>query len=125
MEQESVTKVWQLLIAGGVGAALIKAVESLGMFLLKRKADKKDGEAMTMEELQKKVEKHDEQLASDCAHLKLIDKRLYQSDLAEQALMKAVHALLNHSLTNNASGEMKEARDNLVNFIIDNKNKGE
>lgn len=118
MEQTNLN-IWQLLVAGGVGAAIVKMFESIILHRLKRKDAKEDGAAITLDELKLKIDEHDEKLAADFAHLKLIDKRLSQSDLAEQALMKAVHALLNHSLTNNASGEMKEARDNLVNFIID------
>lgn len=110
---------WQLLIAGGAGAGLIKLLDNLLMHLLNRKAKKQDSKAMSTEEMQDRLDKIEERQRADYAHLKLIDKRLLQNDLAEQAMMKAIHALLNHGISNNASGEMKTARDNLVNFIID------
>ncbi len=110
---------WQLLIAGGAGAGLIKLLDNLLMHLLNRKAKKQDSKAMSMDEMQDRLDKIEERQRVDYAHLKLIDKRLLQNDLAEQAMMKAIHALLNHGISNNAAGEMKTARDNLVNFIID------
>jgi hypothetical protein len=110
---------WQLLIAGGAGAGLIKLLDNLLVHLLNRKAKKQDSKAMSMDEMQDRLDKIEERQRVDYAHLKLIDERLLQNDLAEQAMMKAIHALLNHGISNNATGEMKTARDNLVNFIID------
>lgn len=116
---------WELFIAvfggGAFTAAIIKIIDNVIMYNLNRKAKIEDTEVLNIKSIEKRVVTLEDKITNDCEHLHAIDIQMEHNSSEMQAVLKALHALLSHSMTGNETGEMKIARDNLVNFIIENK----
>ena len=60
-----------------------------------------------------KVERHDELLDND-------NKRMKKIEESNQMILKSLIAIINHEITGNGIEKMKEAREDLQNFLINN-----
>ena len=63
------------------------------------------------DDLKKTVEKHDELLDND-------NKRLQEIENSNQMILKCLLVIINHEVTGNGIDKMKEARDDLQEFLI-------
>ena len=86
---------------GTLGAAIAKIIDRI----IAHKLDRKDKR-------------------EDCAddrdsRISALEKSDQRRDKSEQAILKALYALLAHSITGNNTGDMKKAQDRLVEFIIE------
>ena len=62
----------------------------------------------------------------DCANdheerITALEQEKERREKTEQAMLKALYALLGHAMTGNATGRMQEAQERLIEFIIDSK----
>ena len=64
-------------------------------------------------DLKAKVERHDELLDND-------NKRMKKIEESNQMILKSLIAIINHEITGNGIEKMKEAREDLQNFLINN-----
>ena len=64
-------------------------------------------------DLQAKVERHGELLDND-------NKRMKKIEESNQMILKSLIAIINHEITGNGIEKMKEAREDLQNFLINN-----
>ena len=60
-----------------------------------------------------KVARHDELLDND-------NKRMKKIEESNQMILKSLIAIINHEITGNGIEKMKEAREDLQNFLINN-----
>ena len=108
---------------GASGAAIIKLIDNIVQHKMDRAAKKEDNEA-------DEAAADHTQIGNDISGLKERSKRDYERlnrhDAAidnvvstNQALLKAVNALLLHGMTGNASGKMADAQKELMDHIID------
>lgn len=63
------------------------------------------------EDLKAKVEQHDEQLNSDSDRLKTVED-------SNKMILQCLLVIINHDITGNGIDKMKEARDELQEFLI-------
>lgn len=102
----------QSLLCGAVGAALVAGLFSLlGKKVDYSHEDKKEKMSET-KELRKEVT----DLTRAVAEINNRIDKLHEDD---RALMKAVNALLLHNMTGNESGKMRQAQEELTNYIIE------
>lgn len=121
-------EIWTLIIAvfggGAVGAAVITFINNVVMHKMNEKTQAKiraeEKEEYNLKDHDDRIQELERRSAADFKHLKLLDAQIVANGLQMQAVLKALHAQLSHSVTGNATGELKTALDNLVNFIIDN-----
>ena len=64
-------------------------------------------------DLKAQVERHDELLDND-------NKRMKKIEESNQMILKSLIAIINHEITGNGIEKMKEAREDLQNFLINN-----
>ena len=64
------------------------------------------------DDLKAKVEKHDRLLDND-------NKRLKEIESSDQMILKSLLVIINHEITGNGIGKMREARDELQKFLIE------
>lgn len=64
-------------------------------------------------DLKAKVERHEELLDND-------NKRMKKIEESNQMILKSLIAIINHEITGNGIEKMKEAREDLQNFLINN-----
>ena len=100
--------------SGTIGAGLMKIIDRLLEHRLARKDKKADCAEETQKRLCESVNDHD-------TRLRALEEAKDRRDQIEQATLKALHALLSHAITGNATGDMKRAQDSLVESIIENK----
>ena len=86
---------------GTLGAGLAKIIDRIVAHKFARKDKREDC-----------ADDHEKRIAD----LEAADKR---RDRTEQAMLRALYALLAHSITGNETGAMRMAQDKLVEFIID------
>lgn len=65
------------------------------------------------EDTKKKIEKHDQLLDQDNKRLKVVED-------SQKMLLQSMLVMINHEITGNGIEKMKETRDKLQEFIIEN-----
>ena len=102
----------QSLLCGAVGAGIVAGVFSLlGKKVDHSHEDRKE-KVTDIKDLQKKVS----ELTKEVSEINDRINKLHEDD---RALMKAVNALLLHTMTGNASGKMQRAQEELTTYIIE------
>ena len=66
------------------------------------------------EDLKRTVEKHDALLNSD-------NTRLKEMEESNRMILRCLHVIINHNITGNGIEKMKSVRDELNDFLIENK----
>ena len=97
----------------GFGAGIWKLVEIAYAHRLERRSKKKDADAKTIDTLTKNSNVCNARLTA----LEEISERRGKTD---QAMLKALNAILLHLMSNNSKGEMKDAQQKLLETMIDN-----
>ena len=65
-----------------------------------------------------KLKGHDEKLDNDNRRLNDLERKQAETEEALQVLMKSMLALMNHSIDGNNTEELKNARDNMHEYLI-------
>ena len=65
-----------------------------------------------------KIKGHDEKLDNDNRRLNDLERKQAETEEALQVLMKSMLALMNHSIDGNNTEELKNARDNMHEYLI-------
>jgi hypothetical protein len=98
---------------GALGAGLSKLIDRLVAHNLARKDKLADDKLADAEKMAADVADHD-------ARILCLEKAAARSDKSDQIVCKALNALLSHSITGNATGEMRKVQKELVDSIIEN-----
>lgn len=72
-------------------------------------------------EMEKKLEHHDKCLENDNLRLDALEKQMKGNESATNLLLKSMMTMLGHLETNNNTNEMKKARKDIENYLIDRK----
>lgn len=99
--------------SGTLGAGIMKIIDRWYEHRLARKDKKQDCAALNMDQMSCDVQDHKQRIKS-------LEEDKQRRDLSEQAMLKALNALLLHAMTGNATGKMQTAQENLVDSIIEN-----
>lgn len=92
-----------IITLGGAGAIVISLIKWL------RKPDNTRDE---------KLKKHDEILDNDNKRLKELEEWRKESDEAQRVMMKSLLAIMSHSIDGNHMDALKEARDDMQEYLI-------
>lgn len=92
-----------IIMLGGAGAIVATIIR----WLRKPDTDRDD-----------KLKRHDDMLDSDNKRLKELEKEQEDMKEAQQVLMKAMLALMSHSIDGNHTDELKHARDEMQDFLL-------
>lgn len=88
---------------GGAGAIIISVIKWF------RSPDIKRDEAL---------KRHDELLDNDNKRLHQLEQRQSEMEEAQKVLMRSMLALMSHAIDGNHTDDLKEARDNLQEYLI-------
>ena len=72
-----------------------------------------------LENLEKRLDHHDECLAKDKKRLDELEGQLKTNNSSTNLLLKAMMTILAHLETNNNTNEMKQMRKDIENYLID------
>ena len=98
---------------GALGAGLSKLIDRLVAHKLARKDKLADEKQADVEKMAADVADHD-------ARILCLEKAAARGETSDQIVFKALNALLSHSITGNATGEMRRVQKELVDSIIEN-----
>ena len=99
------------LLSGAVGAGIVAGLFALFGKQMDHSYEDKKGKMSEIKELQKQVADLQDQMNRT-------DRRLEDLEKSDRAVLKAVNALLLHSMSGNNTGKMAQAQEELTNFII-------
>jgi len=99
------------LLSGAVGAGIVAGLFALFGKRMDQVHEDKKGKMNDIKELQKQVADLQKQMNKTW-------QRIDEMSNSDRALLKAVNALLLHSMSGNDTGKMAKAQEELTNFII-------
>jgi len=100
--------------SGALGAGLVKLIDRIVAHRLARKDKAADEKQANLTKMVDDVADHD-------ARILCLEQAAARGEKSDQIVFKALNALLSHSITGNATGEMRKVQKELVDSIIENK----
>lgn len=95
-----------IIVLGGAGGIVV------GLYKWAKKPDQNRDELL---------KGHTEKLDNDNKRLNKLEEAQEQTEQALQILMKSMLALMSHSIDGNHTEQLKDARDDLQNYLIERK----
>lgn len=109
--EDNVMDFLKTLLSGAVGAGIVAGLFTLFGKRMDQTHEEKKDKMNELKDLRGQVADLQKQMSQT-------RQRLDDMDKSDRALLKAVNALLLHSMSGNATGKMAKAQEELTNFII-------
>lgn len=103
-----------VLGSGTIGAGIMKLLDRILAHKLERKDKAADEKRANMEKVTEDVADHSERI-------RCLEKEAERGEKMDQIILKALSALISHSITGNSTGEMRKVQKQLTDSIIDTK----